>query len=117
MFGSDKTVPLPLFDESATVPQEKNFRMMFFAKSHFIFFAGFSPSWNIAMPDKTTELETPADLAAWAKDVAGAVTPAELARLVKDYREQAQNSRRSEADREFAKRRGNALAKFVKQTS
>ena len=64
------------------------------------------------MPDETTELETPADLAAWAKGVAGAVTPAELARLVKDYREQARNSRRSEADREFAKRRGSALAKI-----
>lgn len=67
------------------------------------------------MPQKTNEVETPADLAAWAKEVSGAVTPAELARLVKDYREQARNSRRSEADREFAKRRGNALAKFVKR--
>lgn len=69
------------------------------------------------MPDKTTELETPADLVAWAKGVADAVTPAELARLVKDYREQARNSRRSAADREFAKRRGNALAKYDKRNT
>lgn len=66
------------------------------------------------MPDKLKDLESTAELAAWAKGVAGAVTPAELARLVKDYREQARNSRRSEADRDFAKRRGNALANFVK---
>ncbi len=68
------------------------------------------------MPDKLKDIESTADLAAWAKEVAGAVTPAELARLVKDYREQARKPRRSEADREFAKRRGNALAKFVKPT-
>jgi hypothetical protein len=68
------------------------------------------------MPDKSKDIESNADLAAWAKEVAGAVTPAELARLVKDYREQARKPRRSEADREFAKRRGNALAKFVKPT-
>ena len=65
------------------------------------------------MPNKVKELETPADVAAWAKALAAAVTPAELARLVKDYREQARNPRRSAADREFAKRRGNALAKFT----
>ena len=64
------------------------------------------------MPDKTTESETPADVVAWAKALAAAVTPAELARLVKDYREQARNTRRSAVDREFAKRRGNALAKI-----
>ncbi len=69
------------------------------------------------MPDKLKDIESTADLTAWAKDVAGAVTPTELARLVKDYREQARNPRRSEADREFAKRRGNALAKFDKPTS
>lgn len=68
------------------------------------------------MPDKLKDIESTADLAVWAKEVAGAVTPAELARLVKDYREQARNSRRSEADREFAKRRGNALAKSVEPT-
>ena len=67
------------------------------------------------MPDKTTDIESKADLVAWAKDVAGAVTPAELARLVKDYREQTRNTRRSAADREFAKRRGNALAKLSRQ--
>ena len=67
------------------------------------------------MPDKLNDIESPADVAAWAKGVAKAVTPAELARLVKDYREQARNSRRSEADREFAKRRGNALSKLVKR--
>lgn len=66
------------------------------------------------MPEKLKDRESDADLAAWAKGVAAAVTPVELARLVKDYREQARNPRRSEADREFAKRRGNALAKFVK---
>ena len=66
-----------------------------------------------AMSDKTKELETPADVAAWAKALAAAVTPAELARLVRDYREQARNPRRSADDREFAKRRGNALAKLV----
>ncbi len=69
------------------------------------------------MPDKTTDIETTADLAEWAKGVAGAVTPAELARLVKDYREQSRNNRRGAADREFAKRRGNALAQFVKPNS
>ena len=68
------------------------------------------------MANKTTDTEDDAYLTAWAKEVAESVTPAELARLVKDYREQARNWRRSEADREFAKRRGNALAKFVKQT-
>ena len=66
-----------------------------------------------AMSDKTKELETPADLAVWAKALAAAVTPVELARLVKDYREQARNPRRSADDREFAKRRGNALAKIT----
>ena len=70
-----------------------------------------------AMPDKTTDIETPADLAAWAKALAAAVTPAELARLVKDYREQARNPRRSAVDREFAKRRGNALAKITNRHS
>ena len=69
------------------------------------------------MPDKTKELETPADVAAWAKALAAAVTPAELARLVKDYREQARNPRRSADDREFAKRRGNALAKITNRHS
>ena len=68
------------------------------------------------MTKKTTDIENDADLSAWAKGVAAAVTPAELVRLVKDYREQARNPRRSEADREFAKRRGNALARFVKPT-
>lgn len=48
------------------------------------------------MPQKTNEVETPADLTAWAKGVAAAVTPAELARLVKDYREQSRNPRRGE---------------------
>src|SRR5712691_3507586 len=71
--------------------------------------------WMPTMPEKLKDRESDADLAAWAKDVAAAVTPAELVRLVKDYREQARNSRRSEADREFAKRRGKALAKFVKR--
>ena len=66
------------------------------------------------MPDKLKDIESTADLTAWAKDVVGAVTPAELVRLVKDYREQARNPRRSASDREFAKRRGNALAKSVK---
>ena len=69
------------------------------------------------MTNKTTETETAAYLTAWAKGVAASVTPAELARLLKDYREQARNSRRSADDREFAKRRGNALAKFVKPNS
>ena len=69
------------------------------------------------MTKKSLELESSADLAVWAKALAAAVTPAELARLVKDYREQARNPRRSADDREFAKRRGNALAKFVKLNS
>lgn len=66
------------------------------------------------MPDKVKELESPAELAAWAKELAKAVTPAELARLVADYREQARNRRRSADDREFAKRRAEALAKYCK---
>ena len=65
------------------------------------------------MTEKLKERETPADLAAWAKELAAAVTPAELAGLVKDYRQQARNKRRGAADREFAKRRGNALAKIT----
>ncbi len=69
------------------------------------------------MADKTTDIETTADLAAWAKALAAAATPDELARLVKDYRQQARNPRRSAEDRTFAKRRGNALSKFVKQNS
>ena len=62
------------------------------------------------MPDKTPETETDAELTAWAKGVAASVTPDELARLVKDYREHAQSKRRSSADREFARRRAKALA-------
>lgn len=64
------------------------------------------------MADKTPETETDAYLTAWAKGVAESVTPDELARLVKDYREQSQNKRRSAADREFARRRAKALADF-----
>ena len=41
------------------------------------------------MSKKSQEPESLADLAAWAKALAVAVTPAELARLVKDYRMQA----------------------------
>ena len=67
------------------------------------------------MSDKTKELETPAELATWAKGVAKSVTPAELARLVKDYREQAGNPRRSADDRTFADRRAKALAKCQKR--
>lgn len=69
------------------------------------------------MARKQPEPEVGADLTAWATGVASAVTAAELARLIKDYREQARNSRRSAADREFAKRRGNALAQLVKRNS
>ena len=72
---------------------------------------------DAAKTKKTTNIENDTDLAAWAKGVAAALTPAELVQLVKDYRQQARNSRRSEADREFAKRRGNALAKVVKPNS
>lgn len=66
---------------------------------------------------KTSETESSAYLTTWAEGVAASITPAELARLVKDYREQARNTRRSAADREFAKRRGNALAKLSRQNS
>lgn len=69
------------------------------------------------MSDEAKNLESSADLAAWAKALAAAVMPAELARLVKDYREQARHSRRSVDDREFAKRRANALSKFWKRNS
>lgn len=69
------------------------------------------------MPEKLKDRESDADLAAWAKGVAAAVSPAELARLVKDYRSQARNSQHSESDREFAKRRGNALARFVERNN
>ncbi|MEK6262249.1 MAG: hypothetical protein AABP62_26930 [Planctomycetota bacterium] len=60
--------------------------------------------------DKMPETETDAYLTAWAEGVATSVTPDELARLVKDYRELAQNKRRSAADREFARRRAKSLA-------
>ncbi len=63
------------------------------------------------MPDKTNDFETTADLAAWAEAVSASVTPGELARLVKDYRERSQNKRRSAADREFAWRRWKALSR------
>ena len=62
------------------------------------------------MPDDTPDIETDAELTAWAEAVAASVTPEELARLVKDYQVQAQNKRRSAADREFARRRAKALA-------
>ena len=67
------------------------------------------------MSDKTKELETPAEFATWAKDVAKSVRLAELARLVKDYRQQARNKRRGAADRDFARKRGNVLAKLQKR--
>ena len=69
------------------------------------------------MTEKLKDRESDADLAAWAKALAAAVAPAELARLVKDYRQQGRNLRRSAADREFAKRRGNALAKITNRQS
>ena len=59
------------------------------------------------MPDNETDTE----LAAWAAGVIACVTPEELSRLVKDYRELSQNKRRSAADREFARRRWKALSK------
>ncbi len=64
---------------------------------------------------KPSDTESSAYLATWAEGVAASVTPVELTRLVKDYREQSRNTRRSAADREFAKRRGNALAKLSRQ--
>jgi len=69
------------------------------------------------MTEKPTDTEDAAYLTEWAKGVAESVAPAELDQLVKDYREQARNLRHSEADREFAKRRANALAKCVKRNS
>lgn len=69
------------------------------------------------MPDKTPETETDAELTAWAEAVVASVTPDELARLMKDYREQSQNKRRSAADREFARRRAKALAEVPKRNS
>lgn len=62
------------------------------------------------MPDDTSDIETDAELVAWAAGVAASVTPNELASLVKDYREQSQSKRRSAADRGFARRRAKALA-------
>ena len=67
------------------------------------------------MTNKKTDLENDAYLAAWAKELAAAVTPDELARLVDDYRKQAGNARRSADDRTFAKRRSEALAKCQKR--
>ena len=69
------------------------------------------------MTNKTTDLESDDYLTAWAKEVAAAVTPAELAKLVKDYRELASNPRRSADDRTFADRRAKALAKHKKRNS
>lgn len=63
------------------------------------------------MTDEKSEKETGAELASWAAGVFASVTPEELARLLKDYREQSQNNRRSAADREFARRRWKALSK------
>lgn len=65
------------------------------------------------MPDKTPETETDAYLTAWAEGVAASITPDELARLVKDYKGQSQNKRRSAADREFARRRAKALSDCI----
>ena len=62
------------------------------------------------MPDTMPDTEPNAYLAGWAQQVAASVTPDELARLVKDYREQSRNPRRSAADREFARKRAKALA-------
>ena len=67
------------------------------------------------MPDKSKDLETDAYLAAWAKELAASVTPAEHNKLVDDYRKQAGNARRSADDRTFAERRGDALSKFQKR--
>ena len=69
------------------------------------------------LPDKTPETETDAELAAWAEAVVASVTPDELASLMKDYRKQAQNKRRSAVDREFARRRAKALAEVKKRNS
>ena len=69
------------------------------------------------MPDESKDQDTDDYLAEWAKGVAAAVTPAELARLVTDYREQAGNPRRSADDRTFADRRAQALANCQKRNS
>jgi glycine betaine/choline ABC-type transport system substrate-binding protein len=69
------------------------------------------------MTERATDEPADADLAGWAKAVAAAVTPAELVRLVADYREQVRNPRRAAADREFAERRADALAKFTRRLS
>lgn len=66
------------------------------------------------MTEKTTDTETEADLLVWAEGIAKAVTSDELARLLRDYRDQARNQRRSASDRAFAKRRASVLARFVK---
>lgn len=60
--------------------------------------------------DESLDTDTVAYLTAWAEGVFAAVTPEELARLVKDYREASQNKRLSAADREFAHRRWKALS-------
>jgi hypothetical protein len=66
-------------------------------------------------PDAATDSD--AYLTAWAKQLAKSVTASELAKLVKDYRQQARNSRRSAADREFARKRAKALAGIRKLNS
>lgn len=65
------------------------------------------------MASKIEVRESDSELATWAKELAKAVRPDELARLVKDYREIARNPRRSADDREFAKRRADALSEFL----
>jgi hypothetical protein len=69
------------------------------------------------MPKPTTNTETDAYLIGWAKQLAATIDRDELARLVKDYRQQARNKRRSADDREFARRRAKALAELVTRNS
>ena len=69
------------------------------------------------MPKLTPNTETDAYLTTWAEQIAATVTPDELARLVKDYRQQARNARRSADDREFARRRAKVLSELLKRNS
>lgn len=69
----------------------------------------------MTMTKRASKKPTDAELTAWLNGVAAAVTPAELGRLVADCREPGRKPRRAVADREFAKRGGNALAKFAKR--
>ena len=57
--------------------------------------------------------DTPEYLAEWAGKVAGAIEPDELRLLIRIHRNTASNKRIPEADRKAARRRANALRKFL----